>query len=94
MKGVLNKKDETEAAIKAGVSSKRMKLMQAHYPKLDEGVLVWLKQAREQNLPVSGYLIMENAMKIAELMHIPDFMASDGRLENFKKRQDITFETM
>ena len=60
MKGILSK-DEIKAAINAGVSSKCTKLMQAHDPKLDE-VLMWLKQARGQNLPVSGNLIKE-AMK-------------------------------
>ena len=51
MKSILSK-DET--AIKAGVPSKRVKLRQAYDPKLYEGVLMWLKQAREQNFPVSG----------------------------------------
>ena len=33
-------------------------------------------------------------MKLTELMHIPDFMASDGWLDNFKKRHGITFKTV
>lgn len=94
VKGILSKKDAIETAIKTGVPSKRMKLTQAHEPKLDEGVLMWLKQARGHNLPVSGDLIKEKAMKLAELMHIPDFMASDGWLENFKKRHGIAFKTV
>ena len=93
VKGILSK-DAIEAAIKAGVPSKRMKLTQPHDPKLDEGVLMWLKQARGQNLPVSGDLIKEKAMKLAELMHIPDFMASDGWLDSFKKRNGVTFKTV
>jgi len=56
VKGILSTKDAIEAAIKAGVPSKRMKLTQAHNPRLDEGVLMWLKQARGQNLPVSDDL--------------------------------------
>ena len=99
MKGILSKTDAIEAAIKAGVPSKRMRLMQAHDPKLDEGVLMWLKQARGQNLPVSGDLIKEKAMKLAKLMHIPDFMASDGWREMLRseeqvgsKEDEVTFE--
>ena len=65
VKGILNKKDAIEAAIKAGAPSKRMKLTQAHNPNLDKGVLMWLKQARGQNLPISGDLIKEKAMKLA-----------------------------
>ncbi|XP_071444924.1 tigger transposable element-derived protein 4-like [Hetaerina americana] len=55
---------------------------------------MWLEQARGQNLPLSGDLINEKAMKLAELMHIPDLMASDGWLDNFKKRHGITFKTV
>ncbi|XP_071446162.1 tigger transposable element-derived protein 4-like [Hetaerina americana] len=94
VKGILSKKGAIEAAIKAGDPSKSMKLTQAHDPKLDEGVLTWLKQGRGQNLPVSGDLINEKVMKLAELMHIPDLMASDGWLGNFKKRHGITFKTV
>ena len=94
VKGILSKKDAIEAAINAGVSSKRKKLTQAHAPKLDDGLLMWLKQARGQNLPVSGDLLKEKAMKLAELMHITDFTASEGWLDKFKKRHGITFKTV
>lgn len=94
VKSILSKKNAIEAAIKVGVPSKSMKLRPAHDPKLDAGVLMWLKQARGQSLPVSGDLIKEKAMKLAELMHIPNFMASNGWLDNFKKRHGITFKTV
>ena len=94
VKGILSKKDAIEAAIKAEISSKRMKLKPAQHSKLDDEVLIWLKQARGQNLPISANLIKEKALKLAELMHIPDFIASDGWLDNFKKRHGITFKTV
>ena len=49
---------------------------------------------RTEYLPVSGNLIKEKALKLAELMHIPDFIASDGWLDNFRKRHGITFKTV
>ena len=91
VKGIISKKDAIEAAIKAGVPSKRMKLKSSHHSKLDDGVLMWLKQARGQNLPVCGDLIKEKALKLAELMHIPNFMASNGWLDNLK-RHGITLK--
>ena len=94
VKGILSKKDAIEAAIRAGIPSKRKKLKPAKHSELDKGVLIWLKQAREQNLPVVGDLIKEKALKLVELMHIPDFIASDGWLDNFKKRNGITFKTV
>ena len=94
VKGIISKKDAIEVAIKAGVPSKRMKLKPSHHSKLDDGVLMWLKQARGQNLPVCGDLIKEKALKLAELMHIPNFMVSNGWLDNLKKRHRITFKTV
>ena len=93
MKGILSKKDAIKAAINAGVPLKHMKLVQAHDTKLDEGVLMWLKKARGQNLPVSSNLIKE-VMKPAELIHILDFMVSDSWLDNFKKCHSIMFKTV
>lgn len=55
--GILGMKESIEAAIEAGIPSKRKKLTQAHDPKLDEAVLKWFKQARSQNLPISGDLL-------------------------------------
>ena len=92
-KEILSKKDAIEAAIRAGIPSKRKKLKPAKHSELDEGVLIWLKQAREQNLPVGGDLTKEKALKLAELIHIPDFIASEGWLYNFK-RNGITFKTV
>ena len=94
VKRILSKKDAIEAAIRAGIPSKRKKLKPAKHSELDEGVLIWLKQAREQNLPIVGDLIKEKALKLAELMHIPDCIANDGWLDNFKKRNGITFKTV
>ena len=94
VKGIFSKKDANEVAIRAGILTKRKKLKPAKHSELDERVLIWLKQAREQKLPVGGDLIKEKALKLAELMHIPDFIASEGWLDNFKKRNGITFKTV
>ena len=94
VKGILSKKDANEATFRAGIPTKRKKLKPAKHSELDEGVLIWLKQAREQNLPVGGDLIKEKALKLAEFMHIPEFIASEGWLDNFKKCNNITFKTV
>ena len=87
-------KDAIEAAIRAGIPSKCKKLKPTKQSELDERVLTWLMQAREQNLPVGGGLIKEKALKLAELMHIPDFIASKDWLDNFKKSNGIMFKTV
>ena len=92
--GILSKKDAIGTAIKGGIQSKRMKLKPAQHSKLDDGMLIWLKQARGQNLPVRGNLIKEKTLKLTELMHIQDFIANNGWLDNFKKRHGIAFKTV
>ena len=94
VKGILSKKDAIEAAIRVEIPSKCKLQKPAKHSELDKEVLIWLKQAREQNLPVGGDLIKEKALKLAELMHILDFIASKGRLDNFKKSKGITFKTV
>nr|XP_039263757.1 LOW QUALITY PROTEIN: tigger transposable element-derived protein 4-like [Styela clava] len=92
--GIFGKKDAIETPIQAGVPSKRMKLKPSHHSKLDDGMLMWLKQARGQNMSVGGDLIKEKSLKLAELMHITNFMESNPWLDNFKKRHGITFQTV
>ena len=91
VKGILSKK---KAAIRAGIPSKCKKLKPAKHSELNEELLIWLKQAREQNLPVHDDLIKDKALKLAKLMHIPDFIASESWLDNFKKLNGITFKTV
>ena len=87
VKGIFSKKDTVEVV---GIPSQCMKLKLVYHSKLDDEVLIWLKQARGQNLPVGGDLIKQKA----ELLHISNFMASNGWLDNFKKHHGITFKTV
>ena len=84
IKGILTQKNAIELAITAGAPPKCMSLKRPQSPKLDKAVLLWLKQARGQKLPVSGDLIKEKAIKLSELLKIPDFTASKGWLDRFK----------
>ena len=76
MKGILSKRDVIEAAMEEGVSAKRKKLKVPINLEFDEGVLIWLKQAICENRPVSGDLINEKALKLAELLHTQNFTTS------------------
>ena len=39
-------------------------------------------------------MIKEKALKLGELMQVPDFIPSEGWLDNFKKRNGSTFKTV
>ena len=82
------KKDAIEAAIKAGIHENARSWAGSTWSSMMRCSYGWSKQ-RGQNLPVGGDLIKEKVLKLAELMQIPDFIASDGWLDDFKKHATL-----
>ncbi|XP_046661293.1 tigger transposable element-derived protein 4-like [Homalodisca vitripennis] len=73
-----------------GTSCKRIK--GPEFKDVDESVYQWLKQCRDKNLPVSGPILKEKAAQFAAQLNKPDFRASNGWLQNFKKRNEVIFK--
>lgn len=71
-------------------SSKRLK--GPEFKDIEECVLQWLKQCRDKNLPISGPTLQEKATEFAKQLGKPNFRASNGWLQNFKKRNEIVFK--
>uniref|UniRef100_A0A8C4RFJ1 HTH CENPB-type domain-containing protein n=1 Tax=Erpetoichthys calabaricus TaxID=27687 RepID=A0A8C4RFJ1_ERPCA len=65
----------------------------AKYEDLETALLVWFKQARSQNAPISGPLMLERSNELAKQMGIT-FSANPGWLERFKKRNDIVLKNV
>lgn len=57
--------------------------------KLDKRVYDWFVDVRSRNIPVTGALIQQSAMKAAQSLQMTDFKASNGWLNNFQKRHNI-----
>jgi hypothetical protein len=66
----------------------------SQYDKLDRAVIMWFKQVRSQNIPVSRQLLKEYAMKLAEEHSLDNFQASNGWLEKFAQRHSISFKAI
>lgn len=58
---------------------------------IDELLLEWLSNCRSKNIPISGPILQESALQIAEKLGIEDFKASNGWLEKFRTRHSIVF---
>jgi hypothetical protein len=55
---IVQNKAKILSAIEKGTSGIRKHAKSAKFTDVDAGVLVWMKQARAQNLPVSGPLVL------------------------------------
>lgn len=56
---------------------------------LNDAVYNWFSLARQRGVPVTGPMLQDEALKIAVAMGESEFKASNGWLENFKKRRGI-----
>lgn len=52
----------------------------------------WFSRARSRNIPVSGPLVKAKAREIAEQSGYSNFTASDGWLQKWRKRHNISFK--
>ncbi|XP_025407157.1 tigger transposable element-derived protein 6-like, partial [Sipha flava] len=58
---------------------------------VEECVFKWFKQCRDANVSTGGPILKEKAENFAKSLSHEQFKASNGWLENFKKRHDISF---
>ena len=66
----------------------------ANFEDIDEAMNTWFLQVRSTNLPVSGPMVREKAMKLAADLGYQDFKASEGWLARFRNRHNIVFRTV
>jgi hypothetical protein len=52
----------------------------------------WLKEANRRHIDVTGPLLKSKALKFASDLSIADFKASQGWLQSFQKRNNLTFK--
>ena len=56
---------------------------------LDERMYNWYLHNRQQNIPINGRQIQQKALEIAKDLNLPEFKASNGWLDSFKRRHQI-----
>ena len=54
----------------------------------------WFLKCRSMNIPVSGPMLQEKALKFAQDLDKTEFKASNGWLESFRKRHNISFNAL
>ena len=61
---------------------------------VDEALYKWFLMARQNNIPLSGPLLMDKATKLAEQLGATDFKANAGWLQRFKVRKGIVSKVL
>ena len=80
------------AAYESGeINPKRQKMKRAENEDLDKAVYTWFHNTRANNVPVSGVVLKEKALQFAKSLHLDNFRASDGWLDRWKCRHNVTF---
>ena len=59
------------------------------YDNVDQALAIWVEQALNTGLDLSGDILKEKAVAFAELLNKIGFKASDGWLSGFKERHNI-----
>ncbi|GBL80124.1 Tigger transposable element-derived protein 6 [Araneus ventricosus] len=64
------------------------------FPEINEALIEWFKSARAKNIPISGALMKQKAMEIADALGTKDFCASNGWLHKFRVRNNVVFRAL
>ena len=82
-------------AIESGTFGPRTKnLKSGQIVEIDKALLIWLREAREKNLNISGPVLKAKALVFAEKLGFTDFKASTGWLDRFKARHGLVYRTI
>lgn len=85
-------KNKEKYGVDAGLSKICKKAKKGELQDVEEAVIKWLKQCRDKNVPVGGPILQEKAQQFAGQLGHADFRASNGWLDRFKKRHEISFK--
>lgn len=89
-----NKKKIYEAVDSNSSTAKRQRFRGSLYENIDEACYKWLVNARSQIIPISAAVMKTKALYFAKEFGCNDFSASDGWLDRWKKRKNVSFKTV
>ena len=77
------------------VQPNQKRIKRAKYDDLDQAVDFWFTQEKSlNNVTIDGPMIKAQALKCATMLGHLDFKASNGWLDGFKKRHNISFKSV
>ena len=76
------------------MTSSQKKLKKSDSKDLDEAVFTWFKNTCSNNIPANGIFNKEQALSLARSLELTGFRASDGWLDKWKQRHNVTFKAV
>ena len=82
----IKNKEKYLKALENNCASKKQKLRESNFEKLDNVMFRWFFSKRSQNIPIDGNLIKEKAIAYAKELGYTNFVGSTGWLDRWKRR--------
>ena len=93
IQNILKRKHEYLESYENNEAADKKRIRSCKFDEVDKAVFRWFQKVRASNVPISGPIIQEKATSIANEMDL-DFKASNGWLDRWKKRHNVTFGAM
>ena len=86
------KKDAIQQSIKSNANLRRKRIRTGKDADVEKALAEWVKNAKQQDIPISGPILTKRAKHLATQMDKPDFTPTNGWLERWKVRNNIVFK--
>ena len=80
--------------MKLGHHSKRPRLKEGAHTSLENAIFQWLLKVGNKDVAVSALILKNKAKEFAEKLNVKNFKASDGWLDRWKTRHNVTFKAV
>lgn len=87
---ILSAKEAIFSNYQTGCKRKRMRT--SNFEDVEVVLIKWFKNVRSNNIFVSGNILKEKALEIANELNVENFNASNGWIERFKERHGLSFK--
>ncbi|XP_042904851.1 major centromere autoantigen B-like [Parasteatoda tepidariorum] len=75
-------------------AKKRKTLKTSPYDELENILMNWFKEARAARIPINGSILRVKVLEIAERLKLQGFSASNGWIDQLKKRKNLCFKSI
>ncbi|XP_060839515.1 tigger transposable element-derived protein 4 isoform X1 [Rhopalosiphum padi] len=89
-----NKLYLSQTFVEQGNDKSKRKFPKSDGEIIDTVIYQWYLHARVNNLPISGPVLKEKALELASEVGLNDFKASNGWLQKFKERHQISYKNI